>query len=121
MAAETLPLYLARLSELYAARQGSPIAVADIQSGLGQLKVLVDLCHVYGIAVVFDVVYNHAGGFSVAGNQFDDNCLYFMDRRHNSGHNNNDSLYFTDKDRGTGGLAFALWNQDVAKFLIDNA
>ena len=85
----------------------------------GQLKALVDLCHVNGIAVVFDVVYNHAGGFSVDG-QFDDNCLYYMDRRANRG-NNNDSLYFTDQDRGTGGLAFALWNDDVAKFLIDNA
>ena len=24
---------------------------------------MVDLCHLYGIAVAFDVVYNHAGGF----------------------------------------------------------
>ena len=39
----------------------------DISSGPGQLKALVDLCHVYGIAVVFDVVYNHAGGFTVDG------------------------------------------------------
>ena len=68
---------------------------------------------------MFDVVYNHAGGFSVDG-QFDDNCLYYMDRRTNRG-DNNDSLYFTDQDRGTGGLAFALWNDDVAKFLLDNA
>jgi 1,4-alpha-glucan branching enzyme len=65
------------------------------------------------------VVYNHAGGFEVKG-QFDDNCLYYMDRRVRL-KNNNDSLYFTDQDRGTGGLAFALWNEDVAKFLIDNA
>ena len=43
-----------------------------------------------------------------------------MDRRINRG-DNNDSLYFTDQDRGTGGLAFALWNDDVAQFLIDNA
>ena len=89
------------------------LALADIQSGPGQLKALVDLCHVHGIAVVFDVVYNHAGGFSVDG-KFDDNCLYYMDRRINRG-NNNDSLYFTDQDRGTGGLAFALWNDDVSQ------
>ena len=68
---------------------------------------------------MFDVVYNHAGGFSVDG-QLDDNCLYYMDRRANHG-DNNDSLYFTDQDRGTGGLAFALWNEDVANFLLDNA
>jgi 1,4-alpha-glucan branching enzyme len=30
-------------------------------------------------------------------------------------------LYFTDQDRGTGGLSFALWNQDVRQFLLNNA
>ena len=119
IATADLPDYLAKLNALYAAKQKSGVALADIQSGPGQLKALVDLCHVHGIAVTFDVVYNHAGGFSVDG-QFDDNCLYYMDRRANHG-DNNDSLYFTDQDRGTGGLAFALWNADVANFLLDNA
>jgi len=119
VAVENLPFYLAEINALYNARGQSPIALADIASGPGQLKVLVDLCHINGVAVVFDVVYNHAGGFSVAG-QFDDSCLYYLDRRVNGG-NNNDSLYFTDQDRGTGGLAFALWNADVSKFLVDNA
>jgi 1,4-alpha-glucan branching enzyme len=119
IAVENLPFYLEKLNQLYAAKQRSAITLADIQSGPGQLKALVDLCHLSGIAVVFDVVYNHAGGFSADG-QFDDNCLYYMDRRANRG-NNNDSLYFTDQDRGTGGLAFALWNDDVSKFLLDNA
>ena len=40
-----------------------------------QLKALVDLCHVYGIAVIFDVVYNHAGG------DFGDESIYFFDRQ----------------------------------------
>ena len=80
---------------------------------------MVDLCHLHGIAVAFDVVYNHAGGFGV-DNALDDNCLYYMDRVANVG-NQNDSLYFTDQDRGTGGLAFALWNQPVSRFLCDNA
>ena len=119
IAVDNLPFYLEKLNELYAAKQRSAITLADIQSGPGQLKALVDLCHLSGIAVVFDVVYNHAGGFSADG-QFDDNCLYYMDRRYPRG-NNNDSLYFTDQDRGTGGLAFALWNDDVSKFLLDNA
>jgi 1,4-alpha-glucan branching enzyme len=43
-----------------------------------------------------------------------------MDRVKNAG-NNNDSLYFTDQDRGTGGLAFALWNEEVCTYLCDNA
>jgi 1,4-alpha-glucan branching enzyme len=119
VAATDLPFYLEQLNALYAAKQKSAIALADIASGPGQLKALVDLCHVHGIAVIFDVVYNHAGGFSVDG-KFDDNCLYYMDRRADRG-DNNDSLYFTDQDRGTGGLAFALWNDDVSKFLIGNA
>ena len=68
----------------------------------------------------FDVVYNHAGGFTV-NNALDDECLYFWDRAVNHGTNNNDSLYFTDQDRGTGGLAFALWNGDVRQFIINDA
>lgn len=114
-----LPGYLAALNALFAARGHAPLRREDIASAPGQLKALVDLCHVHGIAVVLDVVYNHAGGFSVDG-QFDDNSLYYLDRAPNRG-DNNDSLYFTDKDRGTGGLAFALWNADVARFLVDNA
>jgi len=50
----------------------------------------------------------------------DDNCIYYWDRARNVG-NNNDSLYFTDQDRGTGGLSFALWKNDVCQFLINNA
>jgi 1,4-alpha-glucan branching enzyme len=118
-AAGDLPFYLATINSLLAAKQLAPLRPEDIRSGPNQLKVLVDLCHVYGIAVTFDVVYNHAGGFSVNG-QFDDNCVYYFDRVANRG-NNNDSLYFTDQDRGTGGLAFALWNDDVCQFLTDNA
>ena len=85
----------------------------DINSAAGQLKAMVDLCHVYGIAVVLDVVYNHAGGF-----QGDDQSLYFFDRASNG--DNNQSLYFTDQGLA-GGLSFALWNQDVRQFIVNNA
>jgi len=55
-----------------------------------QLKALIDVCHVYGIAVLFDVVYNHAGG------GFDENSpLWFTDRLLYG--DPNDSLYFTDQ------------------------
>lgn len=118
-AAADLPAYLATINGILASKALPPLALADIATGPGQLKTLVDLCHVHGIAVTFDVVYNHAGGFSVAG-QLDDNCIYYFDRAPDVG-NNNDSLYFTNQDRGTGGLAFALWNQDVCRFLQDNA
>jgi 1,4-alpha-glucan branching enzyme len=98
--------YLATINSLLEAKGQTPLALADILTGHAQVSALVDVCHVYGIAVVFDVVYNHAGGFTVNG-AFDDQCLYFFDRLPNFGNNPNDSLYVTDQDRGTGGLAFA--------------
>jgi len=115
-----LSAHLATLNGLLAAKGFPPLGLQDIAPGPAQLKALVDLCHVHGIAVVFDVVYNHAGGFTVDGKQPDDECLYYWDRAKNVG-NNNDSLYFTDQDRGTGGLSFALWKNDVRQFLINNA
>ena len=117
--ATALSAYLTTINSLLAAKGLSSLSLQDITSGPAQLKALVDLCHVYGIAVIFDVVYNHAGGFTVSGH-LDDNCIYYWDRARNLG-NNNDSLYFTDQDRGTGGLSFALWNNDVRQFLINNA
>lgn len=77
-----------------------------------QLRALIDVCHVYGIAVIFDVVYNHAGG------GFDDNSMWFFDRMPYG--NANDSLYFTDQG-WAGGEVFAYWNDEVRQFLIDNA
>jgi 1,4-alpha-glucan branching enzyme len=108
-----LNAHLATINRLLAAKGFSPLLPADIASAPAQLKVLVDLSHLYGIAVVFDVVYNHAGGFFG-----DDHSIYFWDRANNG--DNNQSLYCTDKG-WAGGLAFALWNQDVRQFLINNA
>lgn len=110
---------LATVNGLLAAKGFPPIAVQDISPGPAQFKALVDLCHIYGIAVTLDVVYNHAGGFTVNG-QLDDGSIYYWDRTKDVG-NNNDSLYFTEQDRGTGGLSFALWKDDVCQFLINNA
>ena len=90
-----------------------PYTGIDVLRGAdNQLRALIDVCHVYGIAVIFDVVYNHAGG------GFDGNSLWFLDRMPTG--NANDSLYFTDQG-WAGGLVFAFWNGDVRQFLIDNA
>jgi 1,4-alpha-glucan branching enzyme len=99
------------------AQRGQPAypSSAVLDGSANQLRVLVDLCHVYGIAVLFDVVYGHAGG------GFDDNSLWFMDRMPEGNPvNENDSLYFTDQ-AVSAGQAFAYWNNDVKQFLIDNA
>jgi 1,4-alpha-glucan branching enzyme len=106
--------YLATINRLLAAKGMAPMRVQDIASGPAQLKAMVDLCHLYGIAVAFDVVYNHAGGF-----MGDDQSLYFYDRAADTS-DNNQSLYFTNMGLA-GGLSFALWNSDVRQFIINSA
>lgn len=104
--------YLATINRLLAAKNCNPLQVSDIVTGPAQLKAMVDLCHLYGIAVVFDVVYNHAGGF-----MGDDQSLYFWDRYYGD---NNQSLYCTNMG-WAGGLSFALWNNDVRQFILNSA
>jgi 1,4-alpha-glucan branching enzyme len=89
-----------------------PYSPRDIQGTANQLKMMIDMCHVYGIAVILDVVYNHAGG------DFGDRSIYFFDRQPDD--NQNNSLYFTDRG-WAGGLVFAYWKNQVKQFLIDNA
>jgi 1,4-alpha-glucan branching enzyme len=90
-----------------------PYADVNVLRGSdNQLRAFVDACHVYGVAVLFDVVYNHAGG------GFDENSMWFLDRMPYG--NANDSLYFTDQG-WAGGQVFAYWNGEVRQFLIDNA
>jgi 1,4-alpha-glucan branching enzyme len=132
---EALVGYLATINRLLAAKGFAPKTLSDITPGYAQMKVMVDLLHVYGIAVAFDVVHNHAGGWgqtykvpaSVAPGGVlhgDDYSLYFWDRAKTTGPNgnydNNQSLYFTDQGF-VGGLSFAMWNADVRGFLLNNA
>jgi 1,4-alpha-glucan branching enzyme len=109
-----LPRFLATLNRLLGQRGKPPVTQAQLARPLNQLKALIDVCHVYGIVVLFDVVYNHAGGF-----EGDDESIFFWDRQ--KGGDNNRSLYFTNVPDGSGGLVFAYWNADVRQFLIDNA
>jgi 1,4-alpha-glucan branching enzyme len=129
--ADALPGYLATIDRLLAAKGFAPMTLADITPGYAQMKVMVDLLHVYGIAVAFDVVHNHAGGWgqtytvpetvAPGGVLHGDDCsLYFWDRAKTTGadgnYDNNQSLYFTDQGF-VGGLAYAMWNADVRAFL----
>ena len=126
---------LATINRLLAAKGFAPMTLADITPAVAQMRAMVELLHVYGIAVCFDVVYNHAGGWSqtytvpksvAAGGMLhgDDESLYFWDRAvptDASGNwDNNQSLYFTNQGF-VGGLSFALWNADVRGFLRNNA
>jgi 1,4-alpha-glucan branching enzyme len=105
--------YAAQVNELLDARGLTRYAVEDLRGEMNQLKALIDLCHVYGLAVLLDVVYNHAGG------DFGDESLYFFDRQSPDGGHRN-SLYFTDRGHA-GGLVFDFGKPEVRDFLIQNA
>ena len=111
-ASPDFPRYLAKANELLGRRGLPPLRAADLAGQAQQLMALIDLLHLNGIAVILDVVYNHAGG------GFDDESIWFHDRE--PGGDNNRSLYFTDQG-WAGGLVFAYWKQEVRQFLIDNA
>ena len=105
--------YAAEVNKLLDAMGRSRYRVEDLRGEMNQLKALVDLCHLHGLAVILDVVYNHAGG------DFGDQSLYFFDRQPSQGGNRN-SLYFTDKGHA-GGLVFDFGKPEVRDFLIQNA
>src|SRR5216683_3048340 len=109
---EEVPGRLVTLNRMLASFGKPALTAGQLAPGVNQLKCLVDLCHLHGIAVILDLVYNHAGG------GFDDHSMWFYDRQANG--NLNHSLYFTDQG-WAGGQIFAYWNQWVAQFLIDNA
>ncbi|HTM07511.1 MAG TPA: alpha amylase C-terminal domain-containing protein [Verrucomicrobiae bacterium] len=104
--------YLSNINRLLAQKNRPPLIAAQLTGQISQLKTLIDLCHLYGIAVIADVVYNHAGG------NFDDQSIHFFDRPASS--DNRDSIYFLP-DGHAGGLVFAFWKREVRQFLIDNA
>jgi 1,4-alpha-glucan branching enzyme len=108
-----LPPYVAGVNRLLDAKGLRPYETADLRGEMNQLKALVDLAHLHGLAVILDLVYNHAGG------EFGDQSLYFFDRQSTAGGHRN-SLYFTDKGHA-GGLVFDFGKREVRDFLIQNA
>jgi 1,4-alpha-glucan branching enzyme len=112
-----LPPYVERLNRLLAARGLEAYSRENLRGEMNQLKALVDLTHVHGIAVLLDVVYNHAGG------DFGNESIYFFDRQ--SGQEDDpprfeNSLYFTDKEHA-GGRVFDFGKPEVREYLIRNA
>jgi len=109
---EELPAYLARVNGLLARKGCAPLTLAQLRGQVNQLKAFVDLCHLYGLAVLPDVVYNHAGG------NLDDQSLDYFDRPANPDEAN--SVYFS-RAREAGGKVFDFEKPDVCEFLIGNA
>ena len=104
--------YLRRVNQLLAEKNRPPFSPGQLAGQVNQLKALIDLCHLYGLAVIADVVYNHAGG------NFDDQSIHFFDRP--ASRDNKDSIYFSGAGHA-GGLVFAFRKPEVREFLIDNA
>ena len=105
--------YLESVNRLLDAKGLPRYRIVDLRGETNQLKALVDLAHLHGLAVVLDLVYNHAGG------DFGDESLYFFDRQSTDGGHRN-SLYFTDRGHA-GGLVFDFGKPEVRDFLIQNA
>jgi 1,4-alpha-glucan branching enzyme len=113
-AADLAP-HLTRANALLAAKGLAPYSTSDLIGEMNQLKALVDLCHVHGLAVIFDVVFNHAGG------GFGDETIWFFDRQHGAATPEWwNSLYFSDRT-WAGGVVFNFQSDPVRAFLIDNA
>jgi 1,4-alpha-glucan branching enzyme len=112
-----LSCYLARVNQLLRDKGLAPYTQQDLRGEVNQLKALVDVCHAYGLAVIFDLVFNHAGG------NFGTESLWFYDRQQGS-HDNPplfwNSLFFSDQG-WAGGNVFNFGSDGVRQFLIDNA
>jgi 1,4-alpha-glucan branching enzyme len=117
VADQELAPYAVSLNALLAARGLATYSLEQLRGEMNQLKALVDLAHVHGIAVVLDAVYNHAGG------AFGDESIYFFDRQHGQSDTPprfENSLYFNLREHA-GGRVFDFGKPEVRAFLIDNA
>ncbi len=107
-----LARYVVSLNSMLQSKGLALYGEADLRGEMNQLKALIDLCHIHGLAVILDVVYNHAGG------EFGDQSLYYFDRQRQGGREN--SLYFKNAEHA-GGLVFDYGKSEVRDFLIRNA
>lgn len=109
---DELGRYVDLLNRLRAGAGAPPLAPALLESGVNQLKALIDLFHLYDIAVFFDVVYNHAGG------NFDDQSMRLID--YYATFSKPHGPYFQNAG-WAGGIVFDYQVQGVRRFLIENA
>jgi len=109
--------YFGQINELLVGRGLRAYELSDLRGDTNQLKALVDVCHAYGLAVIFDLVFNHAGG------GFGAESLWFYDRQRGAEEDPPrywSSLFFSDQT-WAGGNVFDFESTEVRRFLIDNA
>ena len=104
--------YLDRVNQHLARWNQPALAAGQLEGQVNQLKAFIDICHLYGLAVIPDVVYNHAGG------NLDPQSLDNFDW--SAGVANGRNAYFSDAG-WAGGRVFAFDRAGVRDYLIDNA
>lgn len=109
---DELSFYLDRVNAVLEKKGATALTSAQLSGQVNQLKAFVDVGHVHGLAVLPDVVYNHAGG------NLDDQSLDYFDRPANQDDAN--SIYFS-RGREAGGKVFQFLEPNVREFLIGNA
>jgi 1,4-alpha-glucan branching enzyme len=102
---EALQGYLAEVNRLLAKFSLPPIDIQALGSGVNQLKILIDLLHLHGVAVILNL------NFTFGGTTDDGQSIYTFDEQ---------GGYLTDQG-WAGGRLFAVWNDTVRRFLIDSA
>jgi 1,4-alpha-glucan branching enzyme len=110
--ADELPRYLGKVNALLEKRGFPGLELSQLTSQVNQLKALIDICHLNGIAVLPDVVYNHAGG------NLDAESMDYFDFPVSRGPA--DSIYFGTEGLA-GGRVFAFQTPGVQEFLTGNA
>jgi 1,4-alpha-glucan branching enzyme len=109
--------YLARTNQLLADKGLEPYSETDLCGEVRQLKALIDVAHAYGLGVILDLVFNHAGG------NFGTESLWFYDLQKGASDvppQYWNSLFFCDRT-WAGGNVFNFQSDPVRQFLIDNA
>lgn len=80
---------------------------------VAELAQLIDAAHARGLAVILDMVYNHAA--------INDNRYWQYDGNTAGDNGVNGGIYFVHGHPTPWGAGFALWQQEVKDFLLDNA
>jgi 1,4-alpha-glucan branching enzyme len=111
VAGNELLVYLDRVNRRLTAKGQPPLTLEQLTGHVNQLKAFVDVLHLYGIAVIFDVVYNHAG------DGLDDESMQYIDRPQVRGPG--EDAYFQANVHI--GPIFKFTDPEVESFLIDNA
>jgi 1,4-alpha-glucan branching enzyme len=82
---------------------------------------LINAAHSKGLAVILDVVYNHAGIDNNRYWQYDGNCSGDNEVYQGKAISIRGGIYFVHGYHTPWGEGFALWQQEVRDFILDNA